>query len=169
MKKLAQQLLHYDFWSNQEIITHLKTLPHELFIKEMDSVFPTISQTIGHINSVNQVWLTRMQGGSPTSIDVQNISSIDDAEKVLVQMRQSFDLFLRNEKDISRNIFYKNTKGTVFQQTIFEIIQHLVNHGTYHRGNIAAMIRQSGYQGTSTDYITFLRLGDRVSIFENED
>lgn len=128
----------------------------------MKSVFPTISQTLGHLHPVNQVWLTRMQGGLPAAIDSHLFSNHDETEQAFLEMKQQVDLFLCDEPDVTQEVSYKNKKGTVFQQTVFEIIQHLVNHGTYHRGNIAAMIRQSGYEGTSTVYITFLSLGEGV-------
>jgi uncharacterized damage-inducible protein DinB len=107
-----------------------------------------------------------MQGGLPSAIDAHVFSSLDETEQAFLKLKQRVGLFLRDEPDVTREVSYKNTKGALFQQTIFEIIQHLVNHGTYHRGNIAAMIRQSGYHGTSTDYITFLRIGDSVPLLD---
>ncbi|MCM3024666.1 DinB family protein [Heyndrickxia ginsengihumi] len=131
MNELAKQLVRYHIWANQQLISHLKTLPSELFHTKVESVFPTLAETFGHIISVDYVWLSRINKEKPSKIQKWTFQTV---------------------------AAYKNTKGELFTQTLFELIQHIVNHGTYHRGNLAAMIRQLGYQGTSTDYITFLRI-----------
>jgi uncharacterized damage-inducible protein DinB len=69
--------------------------------------------------------------------------------------------FLDLKDDFEQPVIYTNTKGERFRNSIREIVYHIVNHGTYHRGNIAAMIRQLGYQGVSTDYIYYLRNTDK--------
>lgn len=156
MKELMKKLVTYHCWANLNIINHLKVLPEEVFLKEVDSVFPTISQTLGHVLLADQVWLSRILGKSPDSLNNKIFQSVEEADTTFKMHSQSFDSIL-DQLDEGQLIRYQTTKGDVFQQTLSEIIQHLVNHGTYHRGNIAAMIRQLGYTGTSTDYITFLR------------
>ncbi|MGG1688938.1 DinB family protein [Heyndrickxia ginsengihumi] len=158
MNELAKQLVRYHIWANQQLISHLKTLPSELFHTKVESVFPTLAETFGHIISVDYVWLSRINKEKPSKIQKWTFQTVAEVEKALSELKMKYKLMFQKEDDITRMVSYKNTKGELFTQTLFELIQHIVNHGTYHRGNLAAMIRQLGYQGTSTDYITFLRI-----------
>lgn len=158
MNELALNLLAYHVWANQKLVDHLKTLPHEIFTKKIDSVFPTISHTFDHMLSVDHVWWARMNGETPEQIEEHVYKNCEELENALEEYKSAVDVFFQKHVNVSRVIVYKNTKGQEFQQTILETIQHIVNHGTYHRGNIASMIRHLGYSSTSTDYITFLRL-----------
>jgi uncharacterized damage-inducible protein DinB len=106
---------------------------------------------------VDELWFLRINGKSVNSIEskpFKNIKEIDNAFTDLHnEMLECFNL----QDDLEQTVIYSNTKGQRFCNSIREIIYHIVNHGTYHRGNISAMIRQLGYQGTSTDYIYYLR------------
>lgn len=158
MNKLAKQLVSYHLWANQQLINHITTLPTGVFNTKVESVFPTLSETLGHIISADHVWLARVNQESPNQIKKLVFQSITEADLALSELKTEYEIMFQKEQDVTRLISYKNTKGEQFTQTLFELIQHVVNHGTYHRGNLAAMIRQLGYQGISTDYITFLRL-----------
>lgn len=58
-----------------------------------------------------------------------------------------------------RTIIYQNTRKDLFQNDFQDIIQHVMNHGTYHRGNVSAILHQLGQKSVSTDFIYFLRKG----------
>lgn len=158
LKDYFLHLFDYHVWANEQLIQHLKTLPSELLLQQVSSVFPTIAHTIGHILAADETWFSRMESKPyhSSSIKVESISKIEDAEKI------SFNLYseLRNyllHTNLEDQIDYKNTKGQQYRNSKYEILQHLVNHGTYHRGNIAAMIRQMGHEGIATDYIKYVR------------
>jgi uncharacterized damage-inducible protein DinB len=157
MKKLTLQFFDYHSWANKQLIEHLGKLPEEIINKEVNSVFPSISQTFAHMYAVDELWFLRINGKSVNSIEsrpFKNIKEIDNAFTDLHnEMLECFNL----QDDLEQPVIYSNTKGQRFQNSIREVIYHIVNHGTYHRGNIAAMIRQLGYQGVSTDYIYYLR------------
>ncbi|MFC7686849.1 DinB family protein [Ureibacillus sp. GCM10028918] len=117
-----------------------------------------MQKTIGHILAADETWFLRMQekANDIQIITAKSIRNIEDIE------RESFVLYsdLRNyllHKNIESQIDYKNTKGEQFRNSISEMIQHMVNHGTYHRGNVAAMIRQMGYERVATDYLKYVR------------
>ncbi len=157
MEESFRHLILYHCWANQRLIDHLRTLPKALFLLKMESVFPTLSQTFGHIYSVDQLWLSRISGKNPSQISDHTFQSIEEVEEAFIQQTQAFHQLIGNQPDLLTNIHYKTTKGRPDHQKLYQLLQHLVNHGTYHRGNIAAMVRQLGYHGVSTDYLTFLR------------
>lgn len=95
MNETANQLLRYHVWANRQLVKHLKTLPQDLLAKEMDSVFPTIAQTLGHIISADKVWLSRIQQKSPTRIKDVSFTSVEAAEDALNQHEQHLSTFMQ--------------------------------------------------------------------------
>jgi uncharacterized damage-inducible protein DinB len=160
MKKLALQFFDYHSWANKQLIEHLSKLPKEIFNEEVNSVFPSISQTFAHMYAVDELWFLRMSGKSLNSIESKQFNSIQELNDAFTYLHNEMLEFLNHQEDLEQTVIYHNTKGDRFSNSIREIIFHIVNHGTYHRGNISAMIRQLGYQGISTDYIYYLRISN---------
>jgi uncharacterized damage-inducible protein DinB len=157
MKKLTLQFFNYHSWANKQLIEHLSKLPKEIINEEVKSVFPSISQTFAHMYAVDELWFLRISGKSLNSIESKPFKTIQEMNDAFTYLHHEMLEFLNLKDDLEQTVIYTNTKGQRFTNSIREIIYHIVNHGTYHRGNIAAMIRQLGYQGISTDYIYYLR------------
>ncbi|MFJ8268683.1 DinB family protein [Peribacillus asahii] len=157
MKEWTMQLFDYHVWANDRLIQHLKGLPEAVFLNKVNSVFPTIAETFGHMIAVDELWYLRMKGNSLQQIASKSFSTIEDTVKTSTVLHNEIKDFLIHTEDVEDMAGYQNTKGDQFNNKIAEVVQHIVNHGTYHRGNIAAMIRQMGYEGVSTDYIFYLR------------
>ncbi len=145
--------LHYHHWANMKLLNHLKNLGEGVFFQEVKSVFPSISMTFTHIFQVDQMWLKRLLGKSERSFEKIQFENPSDAIKNFEQLFQQYKILSLEE----RTIFYQNTQGESFQNQIQDIIQHIMNHGTYHRGNVSAMLHQLGEKSVSTDYIYYLR------------
>lgn len=157
MKKLALPFFYYHLWANEQWIEHLRKLPEEIVYKEVNSVFPSISQTFSHMYAVDELWFFRIKGKSLDSIESKQFNTTQEIKDAFTALHNEMLEFLRLKDDWEELVVYYNTKGQCFRNSILEIIHHIVNHGTYHRGNISAMIRQLGYPGVSTDYIYYLR------------
>ncbi|RAK13968.1 putative damage-inducible protein DinB [Anoxybacillus vitaminiphilus] len=157
MKKLTLQFFDYHSWATKQLIEHLSKLPKEIMNKEVNSVFPSISQTFAHMYAVDELWFLRISGKSVNSIEPKPFKTIQEINDAFTYLHNEMLQFLNFKDDLEQTVIYTNTKGQRFSNSIREMIYHIVNHGTYHRGNISAMIRQLGYQGVSTDYIYYLR------------
>lgn len=157
MQQRLIQILHYDLWANKKILTHVKNLPEDIFHQEMDSVFPTIAETIYHIFRGQRIWIKRCIPGIEVDETTTAFTDIEQAEKCLTEMNNVLVKAVQDNYDRLDTIEYTTDSGELRTYRFEDIIYHLVNHGSYHRGNIASMIRDSGFAGTSTDYIVFLR------------
>jgi uncharacterized damage-inducible protein DinB len=157
MKKLTLQFFDYHSWATKQLIEHLSKLPKEIMNKEVNSVFPSISHTFAHMYAVDELWFLRISGKGVDSIESKPFKTIQEMNDAFTCLHNEMLEFLNLKDDLEQTVIYTNTKGQRFRNSIREIIYHIVNHGTYHRGNISAMIRQLGYQGVSTDYIYYLR------------
>lgn len=149
------KLFDYHIWAMNKLLKHLKQLPIQIYSQSLESVFPSISTVINHIYQVDLLWYKRYNNSYSPS-PVVSLNTIDEALIEFNQLHTNMkaDLLTRDHLE---EFSYRNSKGEVYRNTIIEVIQHLVNHGTYHRGNISAMIRELGYTGISTDYIVYLR------------
>jgi uncharacterized damage-inducible protein DinB len=145
--------LGYHHWANMKLLNHINELNEDVFLKEVKSVFPSLASFFEHIYQVDSLWLKRILGEKqPFQVDIRfesPLMAIQHFEKLFQQYKQ-----LSSTEGI---IFYKNSKGDSFQNEFYEIIEHITNHGTYHRGNVSAVLHQLGEKSVSTDLIFFLR------------
>jgi uncharacterized damage-inducible protein DinB len=110
-----------------------------------------------HIAAVEHLWYSRIQG-VPAAHAVWPTLSATDALAIAEQHANLFEQLV-NEGDatLRRNVAYRNSAGRAFRNTVEEIVTHVTMHGSYHRGQIARIIRASGGDPPYTDYIQFMR------------
>lgn len=119
-----------------------------------DKASPKSVSLMNHIVNAHQIWLARLQNQSATGVwDVRLLNDL------VVQDREnharSFDLLA--SVDLSSTISYSNSRGVSFENKIQDILFHVVNHSTYHRGQIAMDFRNSGLNPIATDFIFYKR------------
>lgn len=164
MSQTANQLYDYHVWANQRLLRHLKELPCEIYTKEVQSVFPSISQVIAHLYVVDNIWLGAMSGDIFEKLMAlaERLSkeakekTLEEMETMFHQLSERYKAFLHGKSDLDQPMVISHPRLGQLKTSISQIVQHVVNHGTYHRGNITAMLRQLGSKGVSTDFIFYL-------------
>lgn len=160
----VEPLYDYHVWSNRRVFAHLATLPGGVARQEITSVFPAVIDVLRHLYRVDELWLGVM-GGLPTEQARERagqlaavVQSADLAplearfEGVAARYRE----FLSAERPLERPVVWVHPRAGRLETTVAELLRHVCNHGTYHRGNITAMLRQMGHPGVATDYVLFL-------------
>ncbi|UIO42882.1 DinB family protein [Brevibacillus brevis] len=163
MTHYAKNMYDFHAWANQTLINRLKELPEGVYEQEVQSVFPTVAKVMEHIYMVDQSWLLILQG-----MDMQAAmdetwqqekkitgKSLEEVEQLYAELVEQFRAFLSQEGDLERRIVLDNPYTRVRDTSLAEIIMQVVNHGTYHRGNITAMLRQMGYSSVMTEYALY--------------
>ena len=154
------ELFEYNRWANQRMIDVVATLSEEQFTRDLKSSFPSVRETLVHILSADWVWLSRWQGTSPTAFptewDVATLASITARWAELEQARSEFLDGLTPDA-LTSELAYRNTKGEPFTNPLGQLLRHVINHSTYHRGQLTTMLRQLGTTPPSTDLIVFIR------------
>lgn len=84
--------------------------------------------------------------------------SLHELEKMFENMANQYKEFLSRIQDVNTVFVIENPYAGALDTSILELVQHVVNHGTYHRGNITAMIRQLGYSSTMMDFVLYLHM-----------
>jgi uncharacterized damage-inducible protein DinB len=157
-----QQHLKYNVWANGKIADFIAKADEKLFDTEVKSSFPSIRKTVYHIWDAEFIWLKRLQGESLADWPSKNFAgSRSQALAAWIECSKSLHDFIaaQDEAYLQQPVTYKNMKGDAFTNTAEGIIMHVVNHGTFHRGQLVTLLRELGYTDlSSTDLITFLRL-----------
>jgi uncharacterized damage-inducible protein DinB len=111
-----------------------------------------------HVLGAEAVWLARI-AGRPADVAVWPTLSLDDAAELAARNARELHALLSSlsEEELERAIDYRNSAGRDFRSTIADILLHVALHGSYHRGQIALVIRGGGGEPASTDYIGFVR------------
>ncbi|MDF9795759.1 putative damage-inducible protein DinB [Catalinimonas alkaloidigena] len=109
-----------------------------------------------HIINAHHIWLARIKDEAPI-FDVWEIHVINSFAKVNEDNYSRSIQLLQEANDLHKVINYTNSKGNTYQNTIRDILLHIVNHSTYHRGQVATLIRENGMEPPVTDYIFYKR------------
>lgn len=154
----VRNLYAYNSWANRRVLEACAALPPAQFTQDLHSSFPSVRDTLSHIMLAEWLWLERWNGrsaGFPSS-DFRDFSSIRTHWNKVEADLNAFIEELSTE-DLDRVVDYRNTKGHPFSSIMWQMLQHVVNHGTYHRGQVVAMLRQLGATPVATDLIAFYR------------
>lgn len=154
------QLYEYNVWANRRALEAGSALTPEQFTKQLGSSFSSVRDTLAHIFGVEWLWLERFQGRSPQALP--NNSEYEDIAKLKTSWA-AFEPTLLNfvrgltQEDLDRVMEYKTMKFGVYRNPLWQSMLHLINHGTYHRGQVTTMLRQLGAQPILTDLMHFYR------------
>jgi uncharacterized damage-inducible protein DinB len=161
MKEILQQLAAYHIWANNLIMEAVKKLPPELQTKEVASSFNSLFKTILHMWNAESIWWQRVKLQERISEPVDTFKGdIQEAIKEMTQQTRQWREWIDSAQShqIDHVFQYQNKKGEQFKQPIYQMLIHLFNHGTYHRGQIVTMLRQLGVEKIpQTDFIVWSR------------
>ena len=153
-------LVEFNAWANRRVLTAAGALTTEQIIRELGSSFSSVRDTLAHILGVEWVWLERLQGRSPGEIPAAkvyaDVSLLGERWAELeVKLREYMHGLTQAELDEA--VEYKTLSFGMGENPRWQMFHHVVNHGTYHRGQVVTMLRQLGAKGVGTDLITFYR------------
>jgi len=168
LKEYMLKQVDYHAWANTQLFNRIKELPNyeTIFTEQIQSVFPSIKDTFAHIYVTDQVWLHILHGKSMNEAiqdreslrtEIENKSFLE-LEEMFDNMAKQYIDFLITIEDVNAVFVIENPYVGKLETSILELVQHVVNHGTYHRGNITAMIRQFGHSSTMTDFVLYLHM-----------
>lgn len=153
--------LRYNAWANARIADMVRPLKDEAVYQQRKSSFPSIAATLLHISDAEIVWRKRMEGENMSAFPSAGFKG-DTAELLRNFTQSSADLLMFIEAKgpdfLSTKYSYRSMKGEPFTDTVEDTLFHVVNHGTYHRGQVITMLREADVAKLlSTDLIHYLR------------
>jgi uncharacterized damage-inducible protein DinB len=147
-KTHVEQLLSYERWANERSLTALD-----------EAGYPAAAlRWFNHILGAQDTWLGRLRGDPPGAAVWPETPPAETAPKMNALAGGLADyLTSKDSASLDEVITYRTTAGVIYTNTPFEILSHLTLHSHYHRGQIAAAIREGGHKPAPTDFILFLR------------
>jgi len=153
-------LYEFNAWANRRMLGAVAAVKLEEFLRPLGSSFSSLRDTTAHIYGAEWVWLERFHGRSPASLpdgeEFQDVASLREKWAELEARLHEFVGSLTQD-DLNRVLEYKTLKFGVYSNPLWQSMQHVVNHGTYHRGQVTTLLRQLGAQPVLTDLMHFYR------------
>ena len=154
----VQELYGYNRWANARLFAAVSGLSEERFLKDVGGSFPSIRETLTHVVSAEWLWLRRWKGSSPQAmfqaVDFPQPDSLR-ARWLEVEAEQRMFLESVTAEQLGSMVRYVNFAGQTWEYPLWRQFYHLVNHSSYHRGQVTTMLRQLGEQPVGTDFLVF--------------
>lgn len=151
-----RRLFSYTEWANAAFLECIRGLTEEQYTREILSSFPTIRDTLAHMIFAEWLWLRRWKGENPTARpEWSKDAALESLAARLreIESERAELLASLTDEDVQRDFPYRNMAGSPYSAVLGEQMVHVVNHGTYHRGQLTTMIRQAGGTPPSTDLV----------------
>ncbi|WP_343668659.1 DinB family protein [Chitinophaga sp.] len=161
MKEVVLNLAGYHLWANQRLATVLKKLTEAQLDQEVVSSFSSIRQTVYHMWDAESVWKQRIELVEQTQKPAPLFQGTFEAacDEWMGVSRQLLEMVQQiNPVKLPHTVAYYNSQKQYGKLTVIEILMHVFNHATYHRGQLVTLLRQVGVTKIpGTDYSEYAK------------
>ena len=149
MKKYFLKLYQFNAWANHRVMQSLvdQQVNHEKIISLM-----------GHIAAAEMLWLHRVKGLPKPDVKLWSGYSHEELSAMLNRADNDWLAYVQHTESFDRELNYTNYTGDPFTNNVESIMIHTVNHASYHRAQVAMLLRQHGFEPINTDFITYDRI-----------
>src|SRR5215210_3001651 len=158
MGQLAQtrQLLLYTLWADRVALDAAQGVSPEGLTREAGVSFGSLLGTLSHILGSQRRWLARLTGQQAVAGD-PTVAGFEGLAAAWAETASQLEFFLASltEEQLAAEITWTNGQGEAVTRPLWQPVCHMVNHSTYHRGQVVSLLRQLGYQPPATDMIDF--------------
>lgn len=151
--------LDYTAWATGRLLDASAKLTDEEMTRDFGTADRCVRDTLAHIFAADRVWLTRVQGQPPAtflSAEEKNFEMLKTEWPALLERWKAW-LAPLTDADAGAKIAYKDLRGNAYQQPLWQILLHVVNHGSHHRGQVAGFLRAMGHTPPLLDLIAYYR------------
>jgi uncharacterized damage-inducible protein DinB len=156
------RLFAYTRWASGKTLESVEPLTEEEFRKPVGGSFGSVHGTLAHLYGADAIWFERWHGHSPRALpDPEKVPTLADVRREwgsIQEEQRKFVEALTPEK-IAGELRYEGFDAKPYRRVFGDALVHLVNHGTYHRGQVATLLRQLGKQAISTDFLRYVDAG----------
>jgi uncharacterized damage-inducible protein DinB len=153
--------LHLDYtaWASQRLLDTVANLSAEDLARDFRTSDKTVIDTLAHVFAADRVWLGRIQGSPPASFISAEDRQLSALQKEWPALQGRWKQWATplTDQDVQAKIAYRDLKGNSWEQPLWQILLHVVNHGTHHRGQVSGFLRAMGHNPPPLDLIAFYR------------
>ncbi len=154
-----KELFDYNYWARDRQLEACAGLTPEQFTRAVGGSFASVRDTLAHLMLVEWIWHERWQGRSPRTFpayaEFPTLESIRARWREIERDVRGFPAVL-SEADLTRRVTYTNLKGEEWTYPLWHLLHHLLNHQSYHRGQVTSQLRQLGATPAPVDYLLYL-------------
>ena len=152
----TRQLLLYTLWADRLILETARGIPHEALTRDAGVSFGSLLGTLAHILRSQRRWLARFTGQmQPESAELPDLETLTAGWSETAAQLEFF-LASLTEDQLAADLTWEDTDLGPVTHPLWQPVSHMVNHSTYHRGQVTSLLRQLGHQPPTTDLIYFL-------------
>jgi uncharacterized damage-inducible protein DinB len=158
-KTSLQTLMRYKAWANELVFAAVAKLPEAELTAPRQIVFGSLLRTLNHVYAMDDVWRAHLEG-RPHGYATRNpdacpsLPELRDAQSGIDAWFVRYADSLSGENEVVNFRFIGGGPGSMTRR---DILLHVANHGTYHRGNVASLMYQAGVPPPTTDLPVFLK------------
>jgi uncharacterized damage-inducible protein DinB len=155
-----QTLLDYHYWARDRVLDAAEKLTPDQFGRDLGNSFRSVRETLAHIYAAEWAWCSRWNGVSPTAFPTDLPVDVTAIRAKWGELESNVRAVLdrMGEPGLDQVIEYRMLNGDARTSIFWQMVQHVVNHASYHRGQVTTMLRQLGATPPqSMDLITFYR------------
>jgi len=149
-------LFDYNAWANERMISSIEALDAEEYGRVLGGGWPSVADTVAHLASATGAWQERFRGNSPARLlTAADLPEREPAVALLRAADAAIAAFARDTppEDRAKILAYTNLQGKTKKVPYWAVLRHVVNHASYHRGQIASMVRMLGHEPKATDLV----------------
>ena len=155
-----RQLTAFHYWARDRVMTAAGALSAEQYARPLGNSFASVRDTLNHVYLAERIWYSRWNGVSPTAFPEIDLPDLATLHERWLEMEGKVRAYLdeAGEAGLQRIIPYRLMSGKESASPLWQMVAHVVNHATYHRGQVTTLLRQLGATPPqSTDMITYFR------------
>lgn len=149
----------FNYWARDRQLEACAALSPEQFVKPLGSSFSSLRDTLGHLLLVEWIWLERWQGRSPQAVPAcDEFATLEALRQRWSAVEREVRKFIGglNDDALARPLTYTNTRGQTWTYPLWRLLHHLLNHQSYHRGQVTTLLRQLGAAAPAIDFLVYL-------------
>ncbi|HQR45588.1 MAG TPA: DinB family protein [Thermoanaerobaculia bacterium] len=149
-------LYDYNEWANERVIRMLRRLPAADYVREMGGGWPSVRATFVHLAGATDAWAERFAGKDVLELPKESaLPELEDAVALLLAAHGKHRARLKTltREALESPFSWRNLAGEVKTAPLEIVVRHVVNHQTYHRGQISSMVRRLGHAPVATDMV----------------
>jgi len=152
------EFLNYNYWARDRQFEACSKVSQEQFVRPLGNSFSSLRDTLVHLVGAEWCWLERWRGRTCRSLiavdEIPTLGAIQERWREVERDMRGFVAGLSDEA-LARPLSYVNLRGQTWTYPLGQTIHHLLNHQTYHRGQVTTLLRQFGAQPVEVDFLRY--------------